>query len=314
MIFHFEKDQKVAEFGGVKVGGQPGDNAPLLVGSMFQKGDKLLDSRRAGAFDKARATEYVKSMERLSEETGIPAMVALVANSADEMKGYVDFFTSVTDMPFALDIWVLAPRLESVEYVSSLGLADRLLYEAITPWSEDPEGEIDALRDLGVKNVLLAAFDGQDQTPEGRLDALKGLLERVKRLAPANILVDTSVMNLPAMPYSLWANQLVKSETGLPAGLAAANATYIWKSARERWGREGFIGVDSGVHAVAAVLWSDFIFFGPMSGMDRIFPAVAAASTLSAMLAYQETKTLPEDAEHPLHKFFSEFADKLLER
>jgi tetrahydromethanopterin S-methyltransferase subunit H len=311
MMFSFEKAQTVAEFGGVKFGGQPGENPPLLVGSMFQKGDKLLDSRKAGAFDRAKATEYVKTMERLSAETGIPAMVALVANTADEMKAYVDFWTSVTDMPFALDLWVLGPRLESVEYVSSLGLIDRLLYEAVTPWSEDPEGEVDALADLGVKNILLAAFDDQDQTAQGRLSALRALLARVERLKASNVLVDTSVMNLPAMPFALWANQLVKQHTGLPAGLSAANGVYMWKNARELWGREGFVGIDAGVHAVATVLWSDFIFFGPMSGMERIFPAVAAASTLTAMLAYQETKALPDDPDHPLYRFFADFAEGL---
>lgn len=310
-MFHFETEQKVAEFGGVRFGGQPGENPPLLIGSMFQKGDKTLESRKSGKFDVAKATEYIKTMERLSADTGVPGMVAMVANSAEEMKRYIDFYTSVTDMPFGIDIWVLKPRLASTEYVASLGLMDRLLYNSVTPWSEDPDGEIQAMKDLGVKNVLLQVFDDKDQMPSGRVTSLRGLLTRVEGAGFDNMIVDTSVMNLPALSLSLWANYLVKQETGLPAGVATANGTYMWKEAREKWGREGFVGIDAGAHAISAALWSDFIFFGPMTGVERIFPAVATASTMLATLAFEETKTLPDNEGHPLYRFFSEFAEQL---
>jgi len=311
MMFHFEREQKVAEFGGVRFGGQPGENPPLLIGSMFQKGDKILESRKSGKFDKAKATEYIKTMERLSGETGVPGMVAMVANSAEEMKRYVDFYTSVTDMPFGIDIWVLKPRLESTEYVASLGLQDRLLYNSITPWSEDPEGEVQTIQGLGVKNVLIQVFDDKDQMPSGRLTSLRALLPHVEGKGFDNLIVDTSVMNLPALSLSLWANRLVKEATGLPAGVATANGTYMWKEAREQWGREGFVGIDAGAHALSAALWSDFIFFGPMTGVERIFPAVATASAMLATLAFEETNELPADKEHPLYRFFGEFAEKL---
>lgn len=313
MMFAFDKEQKVAEFAGVRFGGQPGENPPLLIGSMFQKGDKMLESRKGGKFDKAKATEYIKTMERLSEDTGVPGMVAMVANSAEEMKRYLDFYTSVTDMPFGVDIWVLKPRLESAEYVASLGLQDRLLYNSITPWSEDPEGEIERMRELGIKNVLLQVFDDQDQSAQGRITSLMALMDRIEDGGFTNVIVDTSVMNLPALSFSLWANRYVKEQTGLPAGVATANGTYMWKTAREQWGREGFVGIDAGAHALSAALWSDFIFYGPMTGTERIFPAVATASTMLATLAYEETQKLPEREDHPIYRFFGEFAQQIVE-
>lgn len=312
-MFSFETEQKVAEFGGVRFGGQPGENPPLLIGSMFQKGDKILSSRKKGEFDKAKATDYIKTMERLSEETGVPGMVAMVANSADEMKRYIDFYTSVTDMPFGIDIWVLKTRLASMEYAAEQGLQERCLYNSVTPWSEDPDGEVQAMQDMGVKNVLLQAFDDQDQTPSGRLTSLKKLLERVEGKEFENLIVDTSVMSLPALSFSLWANHLVKKETGLPCGVAAANATYMWKTARETWGHEGFVGIDAAAHAISALLWSDFIFYGPMTGTERVFTAVATASTMAATMAYEETKQLPENKDHPIYRFFDDFVQTISE-
>ena len=103
-MFRYERQQKVFRIGNTKVGGQPGENPPLLIGNMFQKGDSLIQSRKERRFNREQAEERIREMERLSQQTGLPGMVAMVANTPDEMKAYIDFFISVTDMPFAIDI------------------------------------------------------------------------------------------------------------------------------------------------------------------------------------------------------------------
>lgn len=90
-MYSFSKPQKVCKIGDILVGGQPGDNPPLLISSMFHNGDRILESRKERKFDRAKATEYVKRQEELSEQTGIPVLVAMVATSVDEMKTYIDF-------------------------------------------------------------------------------------------------------------------------------------------------------------------------------------------------------------------------------
>ena len=35
-MFSYEREQKVCTIGSIKVGGQPGENPPLLIGNMFQ--------------------------------------------------------------------------------------------------------------------------------------------------------------------------------------------------------------------------------------------------------------------------------------
>jgi len=89
-----------------------------LIGNMFQKGDVILQSRKEGLFDRKAAEERIREMERHSHETGVPALIAMVANSEEEARGYVDFFTSVTDMPFAIDIWQQKTRLAAARYVA----------------------------------------------------------------------------------------------------------------------------------------------------------------------------------------------------
>jgi len=200
-MFTFERQQKVVEIGGMKVGGQPGENPPLLIASMFHNKDRILRDRK-GDFDRERARQLIHKQEELSKHTGIPAMVAMVANSAEEARIYIDFFLETTDMPFGIDMWVAEKRAKATEYVAELGVQDRFLYNSITPWDKDIPGQVRRLKDLGIKNVIIQAFDDTDQTPGGRLTSLERLLGEGAGDFDS-VIVDTSVMNLPSTSFSL---------------------------------------------------------------------------------------------------------------
>jgi tetrahydromethanopterin S-methyltransferase subunit H len=239
-MFTFDKEQKVFQIGTARVGGQPGVNPPLIIPSLFQKGDPCVESRRERTFNKTLATEQIRRLEELSELTGMPAIVAMVANSGDEMKGYVDFYVETTDMPFAIDMWNLDPRIEATRYVAELGLQDRLLYNSVTVWSPDVPAEVEVIRDLGIKHVVTVVMDMANQLPSGRISSLDDMMQK---LAPGNfesIIVDTSVMNLPSTGICALSNRLVKEKYGLPAGAASANGSYMWQKAmwkdkKETW-------------------------------------------------------------------------------
>jgi tetrahydromethanopterin S-methyltransferase subunit H len=310
-MLRYTLPQKVCDIAGLKVGGQPGENPPLLIGNMFQKGDVIIESRKKREFNRRQAEERIHEMERLSQETGVPGMVALVANTLDEMKTYVDFWVSVTDMPFAVDIWMQKTRLAAARYIADLGLQDRLLYNSITPWDEDIEAQVMELKELGIKHVVVQVFDVEDKRPSGRIKSLRQMLPLLEKGDFQSILVDTAVMNLPATTFSLVANRLIKQDFGLPVGCAPANGTYMWRKSLAAENRNRFVAVDAAVHATAALM-SDFLFYGPMAGTSRVFPAVAAASCLLATLAYEEGELLATQG-HPLNLLFPEMVEQLAE-
>lgn len=293
------------------VGGQPGDHPPLLIGSMFHKGDQLIQGRKEGRFDRKRALSLLRSQEELSQQTGIPALVDLVANSGDEFRSYIDFVAQATDSPFAIDAWKMGPKLEAARYVKEQGLLDRMLYNSLTPWSEDLPKEVEALKEIGIKHLVIVAFDMEDKMPSGRLRSLEKILKSLEGLHLESLWVDTSTMNLPAQGFCALANREIKGRYGYPTGSAPANGTYMWKRARELWGAQGFAAVDAAVHSLSAILWHDFIFYGPLVAAPRIFPSIAAATSVLAILAYAETRMVPEGKDHPLHRFFSDFSSQL---
>jgi tetrahydromethanopterin S-methyltransferase subunit H len=308
-MFKFEREQKVYDFAGIKVGGQPGENPPLMISSMFHNKDKVLQDRK-GNFDKQLATQIIRKQEEMTKVTGVPGMVAMVANSPEEAKIYVDFFLETTDMPFGIDMWVAEQRAKATEYVSKLGVQNKFLYNSITPWDKDIKGQVQRLKDLGIKHVVIQAFDDQDQTPAGRLKSLESILEQGAGDFET-IIVDTSVMNLPSTSFSLVANRLIKEKHGFPCGGAYSNGTHMWKDIKPVWGMDGFKAMDAVVQGMSSALWSDFNFCGPAVTAPRVFPAVASANMLLTTFVYEETGTIFENENLPIRKYFGDFIEKL---
>jgi tetrahydromethanopterin S-methyltransferase subunit H len=308
-MFRFEKKQKVFDLNGIKIGGQPGENPPLMISSMFHNKDKIVHDRK-GNFDRQRAIEIIRRQEELAKITGIPGMVAMVANSPEEAKIYIDFYLETTEMPFGIDMWVAEQRAKATEYVAKLGVQDKFLYNSITPWDKDIKGQVRKLKDLGIKHVVIQAFDDQDQTPGGRVKSLESLLAQGAGDFETTI-VDTSVMNLPATSFSLVANRLIKEKYGLPCGGAYSNGTHMWNTIKEKWGLDGFKAMDAVVQGMSSALWSDFNFCGPAVTAPRVFPAVASAQMLLSTFVYEETGRIYENENLPIRKYFAEFISKM---
>jgi len=310
-MFTFQTPQKVFNIGGIKIGGQPGENPPVMITSMFHNKDKIIQDRK-GNFDRQKAKEIIKRQEELSAITGIPSMVAMVANSPEEAKIYIDFFLETSNMPFGIDMWVAEQRAKATEYISKLGVQDKFLYNSITPWDKDIKGQVQRLKDLGIKHVVIQAYDDQDQTPAGRLKSLEAIMAQGADSFDT-VIVDTSVMNMPATALSLVANRIIKEKHGLPCGGAYSNGTHMWKDIKEKWGLDGFKAMDAVVQGMSSALWSDFNFSGPAALSTRVFPAVASAHMLLSTLVFTETGTIPETPELPLRKYYADFIQKLLE-
>jgi tetrahydromethanopterin S-methyltransferase subunit H len=313
-MLRFTTAQRVCEIGGVKIGGQPGEYPTVLVPSIFQKGDRVFEgATRKEGFNRKRAEALVKNAEMLSEQTGIPCMADIVATTGEEFRIYIDFLTSVTEMPFCIDAWVMKAKLQGARHCAEKGLLGRMFYNSLTTWEKDLETEIREISGMGVRHVLLAAFDQEDQMPTGRITGTQKLLDAIGKAGVQfeSILVDTSAMNAPAVALCSVANKLIKEKWGFPCASAPSNGSYMWKAARELWGFRGWAGADAALEGLAATMYHDMVFSGPMAGSARLFPAVAMADAFNATLRFGQSKTLPALETHPLRKLFPDFVDQL---
>lgn len=311
----FSKEPKVYDVGGVKLGGQPGDYPTVCCFSIFQESDKVFDkgSRRKG-FNEKRAEELLKTADKLWKETGVPVMADIVASPGEKFKKYVDFVTSVSDMPFCVDAIMMPSKLEGAAYCAEQGLLDRMFYNSITVWEQDLATEIKELAQIGVKHVLLVAFDQNDQTPKGRITGAQKLLDAIEKAGAKfeTIIVDTTTLNAPANALCGISNRLIKEKWGFATASAPSNGSYMeLQRFKDMFEFKGWAGFDAAVEALSAFYYNDLIFSGPMAGAPRVVTAVALADAFLATSVFDETRELPKDPGHPLRKLFPEFAEQL---
>jgi tetrahydromethanopterin S-methyltransferase subunit H len=68
-LYKFEKEQRIIEVGGVKLGGQPGELQTVIIGSLLHRGHRIVKNREKGVFDCEEAERLIKLQEELSEKT-----------------------------------------------------------------------------------------------------------------------------------------------------------------------------------------------------------------------------------------------------
>ena len=314
-MFCFEKKVPTYNIGGIKVGGELGKNPTVLMGSMFYTGHRIVKDRSKGQFDRKRAETLINQQEELSDQTGIPSMLDLVAVRPYEFETYINFVAEVTDMPFAVDAWHEATKLAAAQIIHEQGLQNRTVYNSLAPWSKNLDLEVSQLSNFDLENVILVAFNQEDATVQGRISILTTkLIPYARKAGFQHFLVDTSVMNAPSTVISLLTGSKIREQIGVPVGCGPANGTdpKAWRIPKEKWGKLGFISIDASIHAVAT-LWSDFLLYGPIENAKWIFPAVTIAEMLKSTFRAETTHDLPETEDHPLNKFFSEFAIQLKE-
>ena len=159
------------------------------------------------------------------------------------------------------------------QYCAEKGLLDRVFYNSLTVWEKDLETEIKEIYQIGIKHVLLVAFDQADQMPSGRITGTQKLLDAIEKAGARfeSIFVDTSVMNGPATALCGLANKLIKEKWGFPTASAPSNGSYMWKKARELWGFKGWSAADAALEGLAAFFIMIWFFQAPWPGPSGSF-------------------------------------------
>lgn len=304
-MFRFDREQAVFEIAGVKIGGQPGQLPPVMIGSIFYKGHKIVHDEAHGLFDRDEAERLLSNEAEVSEETGLPRIIDVVGHTSEALIKFIDFIADKTDSPFLIDGVTVDVRLPAVKYVAEVGLSDRAVYNSIDiNYRRD---ELEAIKEAGLKAAVIQLYNPRNPTPRGRLKVLKelngkpGLLEAAKVAGVEKPLVDVCVLDMPDIGLASQAVYDVKAETGLPAGCGPANAISMWKR-RKTLEPEVFKCCDSLSQALPIILGANFILYGPISHAKYIYPVCALAASY---VAYNmRFKGVSAERGHPLFKMF----------
>lgn len=307
-MLRFKTQQHIYEIGDVKIGGQPGELPTLLIGNIFYKGMPEVINHQRGDFDSDSVLKWIEVAEELSERTGVPHFLDVMASYPEAMRKYVRFIAEQSGNVLLIDGATPETRIAGLETVKEHGLQKRAMFNAIS--TQTSRKELEAIRDSDVTSTILLAQNETDYLPTGRVSILKGfegqkgLLDIAAEADVEKVLVDTIVFDMPSIAYAAEAIKLVKDELGYPAGCSPANATYDWKRSQDKVLRNSFASYNASAHAVAQLGGADFLIYGPLKQAKNMIPACAMNDAIIAYHAKKQFGTKPLVSTHPLYRIF----------
>jgi tetrahydromethanopterin S-methyltransferase subunit H len=298
------QNQKRYKISGVELGGEFGENPCLLIGSIFYWSHKIVEDPRKGAFDKEKAEELINYQDTLADSTGLQCAYDIVGQSPRAMERYLAFVARHTDNPLIIDAVTEKVRVHGAAYSKEVGLTDRVIYNSIAPWTKNSELEI--IKESGIMNGILFTADinptkVQKLTVHDKLKILKNLLEYSKPAGIKHPLIDVLSLSISDMGSASKTTFLVKSKYGYPTGCGPGNGTTAWQEPK-KWRKDAIKYVYSASNAILALLYNDFLLYGPIEKAEYVFPACAVAEIIKSDLI----KQAPASKRHPALKFFPE--------
>lgn len=279
-MLNFEKEQNIVEIGNVKLGGQPGENSIVLIGTVFYARHKALLDEKRGKIDKNIVEKEVNEFISIVDENGMQAIIDVVGAYPEALLKECEYIADLVDCPFLVDGLNDSSRIPAMEGLQEKGLLNRAILNSI---DENTTIEnLEKIKDIGVRSAVLLSFGSKFIFPHQKLHLLQEkLIPNAQKANIENKIVDTAVLDLPSIAINVETTRLVKKELGIPTGFAPANAIYGWDFVK-KYGDIPRCGAIASLMTYCASAGSDFILFGPVKFAKCIVPSIALISGINS--------------------------------
>ncbi|MBY8992045.1 MAG: hypothetical protein KGD58_14975 [Candidatus Lokiarchaeota archaeon] len=279
-MLEFEKKQKVVEICGTRIGGQPGENPIVMIGTVFYAKHAALLNEKTGEIDKSLIENELNEFTEVIEDTKMQGIVDVVGAYPEALLKECELVADLVEYPFLVDGLNDSSRIPAMEGLKEVGLIDRAILNSIDEATS--EENLEKLKEIGVKNAVLLTFGSKYIFPHQKLKLLEEILiPKAQKANIENIMIDTAVLDLPSISINFETGHLVKSQLGLPTGFAPANAIYGWNFVK-KYGESPRCGAIASIMTYCASAPSDFILFGPIKFAKCVVPSVSLISGVNA--------------------------------
>ena len=275
-MFVFKREQRSFDFGGVTIGGHPGENPTVLVGGLFFKGQPIMENTREGIFDKNTAKEWINTGLSMVEKTGHPLVIQAYGRTPIAIENHLSWLSENFDGPFMFESTNAEARIRAIEYCDESGLSTRTIYNSINLSMKDNEKEV--LKNSSIDMAVVLGWSPRATTLPERMETIRDALMLSESMGIKKFLIDPATMPIGAGYGLEYRTTLaIKSELGLPTCLGPHNAPSAWKFIKQSG-----LDIDSIQNAalvastVAAQLFAtDAIMYGSMIHTKEVFTSVA---------------------------------------
>ncbi|RDE13652.1 MAG: tetrahydromethanopterin S-methyltransferase subunit H [Candidatus Thorarchaeota archaeon] len=296
-MYEYKSQQRTLEFGGVKIGGTPGLAPTVLIGSIFYSKDKLVLDPKAGDIDKPQTDRVLTEVADMSERTGLPSMLDVVASSSPAMRRYITYLADKTSMPLLIDgSGSQDVNLAGIEMARENGMLDRVMLNSLTP--ETSNEMYRKMQEAGLKSAVILTFSKDAMSSVAkRTELADQILAKATDSGLTNLIIDTGVVDMLTLGLACKAMQSIKDKLGYPVGCGAHNAVNMWAGLVPKFGKDAKNPALVGSSLMPVVLGADFVLYGPVKHAGIVFPSVAMIDTaLSGVLL---EKRIRPDRQHP---------------
>jgi len=298
-MFKFDKEQLVFDIAGVKIGGQPGENPTVVIGSIFYKGDKVVLDEESGKINQEAAEELIAKFEEISDKTGLPCILDVVCSNSVNAKRYLEFVANATKMPVQIDYVTDEAAISGMEAAKELGILDRTILNSFNPETKDEIYQ--KAKEVGIQSAIALTYSSKAVISyKERIRILDILIPKIKSAGISKILVDTVVLDIVTLGLACKAIYEVKNRFGYPCGCGAHNAIASWKSLLKKKNKMLTVACSAIANSLPIAIGGDFVLFGPISDAEFIVPAIAIINAAYGQVLMEEGKRPKPD--HPRFK------------
>jgi tetrahydromethanopterin S-methyltransferase subunit H len=297
-MFDYSVDQKTYEIFGVKIGGIPGLAPTVMVGSMFYKGHGIIEDPVKGLFDVVEAEKQIRDAEEMTDKTGLPSILDLVAENSKAACKYIDFVIDASKIPIMLDVVAEEDQLNVLQYAKDVGIMDRIIFNSLNPQTSDRVYA--KIAEVDCKSATLLLHSSRYVLSSNKDALLDEMVPKVVQAGVEKILVDTVVLDIPTLGLAVKAIDRIKDRYGYPCGCGAHNAVSSWKNLRKKYSPSAVTTAGGVICALPVAAGADFVFYGPMRNAEEVYPSIAMINAAYSQLVMEKRMKLGKD--HPRYK------------
>jgi N5-methyltetrahydromethanopterin:coenzyme M methyltransferase subunit H len=241
LMYRLKAPQKLCKIGNVTFGGQPSVKPPVVIGGMFQEGDKNVLNHKTGEFKTTQVEKDMNILIEWAEKTGFPVAFSCNGSDSDAIIKYVDFVSERFEKgPICVDAASNAVRIPAMQHAIDVGLGDRVIYDALG--LDTTEDHIAQLKEMDIRNTMIMAQNHRDIWPGGQSGVLDphddhpGLLQMALATGAKNILIDVAYFGVVGNVLGNASIPLLKERYGWPTGGGPSNTLGSYRKVRQRAG------------------------------------------------------------------------------
>lgn len=295
-MFVFKKEQQTFDFGGITIGGHPGENPTVLIGGLFFKGQQIMENTREGIFDKKLAKQWIDTGTDMVEKTGHPLIIQAYGRTPLAMEKHLSWLAENFDGPFMFESTNANARTRAIEYCEESDLSERAIYNSINLSMKDDEKDV--LKKSSLNMAVVLGWSPRATTLLDRMSTINDAISLSNSLGIEKILVDPATMPVGAgFGLEYRTTLAIKSELGLPTCLGPHNAPSAWRFIKQPGFNDERILISTLVAStIAAQLFAtDSVMFGSLLHSREVFTSVALIANAMASAVAEANRVLDID-------------------